>query len=338
MAIQIRNTEDILHRDTILSKITEFDIFKHYCPNFKELNIKFCSDLRVDSTPTVSIVFYKKGLLYRDFGSGQTLSCFDYVMHKFNLSYVGALKKISIDFGLGLTGEVTEPVAITYGKIEEPEPSKATVIRVKRRPWNEEDKNFWTQFGISKKTLLTFEVYPIQYYWLNETRFKSHSLSYVYVFTTGYKIYSPYETDTKWFSSAGKECVQGYQNLPEKGNIVVITSSLKDVMSLYELGYSSVALQSEMEMPSQDLIDDLRSRFNYVLLLYDNDFDKGEKNPGQTMAIKICDKYNLINICIPTIYQSKDVSDLIKNCDKETANNIILNNLPWKVRTTLTKK
>ncbi len=109
-------------------------------------------------------------------------------------------------------------------------------------------------------------------------------------------------------------------------------------MVLYEIGYNSIALQSEMEVPSQELIDDLRSRFNYVLLLYDNDFHKGDKNPGQQMAAKICDKYNLINICIPDFYKSKDVSDLVRDYDKDTANNIILNNLPWKIRTTQTKK
>ena len=338
MAIQMRNAEDVLHRDTILSKITEFDIFKHYCSPFKDLGLKFCSDLRSDSAPTVGIVSYGKGLLYRDFGSGDSMSCFDYVMHKFNISYVDALKKISIDFGLGLTGQITEPVAVTYGEQVVPVEKPPTIIRVKRRAWNLEDKNFWTQFGISKKTLLTFGVYPIQYYWLNDARFKSHTISYVYVFTTGYKIYSPYETDTKWFSSASKECIQGYDQLPPQGEIVILTSSLKDVMTLYELNYSSVALQGEMEMPSEELINDLKSRFKHVLLMYDNDFNKVNKNPGQQMAAKICDKYNLINVCIPSLYESKDVSDLVRDHDKETANNIILNNLPWKVRTTLMNK
>lgn len=338
MAIQIRNAEDTLHRDTILSKVTEYDIFKHYCSPFKEFGVPFCSDIRVDSSPTVSIIPYGKGLLYRDFGSGHSLSCFDYVMRKHNISYIESLKKISRDFGLGLTGEQTESVAVVHKVVATIDPKPPTVIRVKRRDWNEDDRKFWTQFGISKKTLLTFKVHPIQYYWLNEARFKSSTLSYVYVFSTGYKIYSPYDTDTKWFSSASKECIQGYDQLPEKGEIVILTSSLKDVMSLYELNYPSVALQSEMEVPSQDLIDDLKSRFTYILLLYDNDYDKGDKNPGQTMAVKICDKYNLINICIPDLYESKDVSDLIKNHDKDIANNIILNNLPWKIRTKVMKK
>ena len=34
MGVDARNSEDYLHTDVILSKITEYDIFRHYCPAF----------------------------------------------------------------------------------------------------------------------------------------------------------------------------------------------------------------------------------------------------------------------------------------------------------------
>ena len=64
--IKGRRSEDHLHTDVLLSKISEYDIFKYYCPNFIELSKKFCSDLREDQKPGVSIVYWKGKLLYKD--------------------------------------------------------------------------------------------------------------------------------------------------------------------------------------------------------------------------------------------------------------------------------
>ena len=78
MAITSRSSEDHLHTDVILSRITEYDIFMYYCPNFKELKKKFNSDLREDRSPTVSIIPYNGKLLYKDFGNSEhTFDCFN---------------------------------------------------------------------------------------------------------------------------------------------------------------------------------------------------------------------------------------------------------------------
>ena len=63
--IKNRNSDEHLHTDIILSKITEYDIFKYYCLNFRDLGKKFCSDLRSDKTPTVAIVMWNNKLLYK---------------------------------------------------------------------------------------------------------------------------------------------------------------------------------------------------------------------------------------------------------------------------------
>ena len=44
---------------------------------------------------------------------------------------------------------------------------------------------------------------------------------------------------------------------------------------------------------------------------YDNDF-RSLENPGQTMALKICEKFKYSNIVIPDHYGCKDPSDLVK--------------------------
>ena len=155
-----------------------------------------------------------------------------------------------------------------------------------------------------------FGVEPISHFWINNNRFTCKSISYAFRFKNRYKIYSPYEEKNKWLSNTRKTDIQGYNQLPYKGEHLIITSSLKDVMCLYELGYPAIALQSEMQIPEEKLISELKSRFTTIDVLYDNDFDK-ETNPGQTVAKKICDLYGFKNICIPDEFKSKDPSDLV---------------------------
>ena len=177
---------------------------------------------------------------------------------------------------------------------------------------------------ISKKTLIKFAVEPISHFWVNNNRFTCKSISYAFKFKNRYKIYSPYEEKNKWLSNTNKTDVQGYNQLPNKGERLIITSSLKDVMCLYSAGYHAIAMQSEMQTPNEKLISELKQRFNTIEILYDNDFDKVD-NPGQSMAKKICDLYGFNNICLPETFESKDPSDLVSKENSFNELKIILN-------------
>ena len=172
-----------------------------------------------------------------------------------------------------------------------------------------------------------FGVQPIDYFWINEARYRCHTPSYVYNINGRYKVYRPFETEGKWYSNTSKDDIQGWRQLKDNGDIVILASSLKDVMCLNVLGYEAIALQSEMQMPSEELIKQLSERFTVVAVLYDNDFEK-DANPGQTMANKICSEFNLINIILPAHYKSKDISDLMRDHGVEVAEKIVKIQLP----------
>tara|TARA_Y100000401_G_scaffold40130_1_gene30506 strand:- start:987 stop:2060 length:1074 start_codon:yes stop_codon:yes gene_type:complete len=312
--IKSRSSNDHLHSDVILTKISEYDIFKYYCPNFIALNKKFCSDLRKDQNPGVSIVYWKGKLLYKDFGfPDHTFDCFNYVKYKYSCNFIEALTIIDNDFNLGLASKNSTNL-FTMGYMppvtnKKPVAQKVTIIRKKSRPWSKADKLFWERYLITKKTLLKFDVSPISHYWINENRFSCGEVTYAYKIGNKYKIYAPNEK-YKWSSNTTNKHVQGYKQLPDTGDLLILTSSLKDVMCLYEMGIPAVALQSEMVMPDEKLIDHLKSRFKRIAIFYDNDFDN-PNNPGQTMAEKIRQKYMFPNIVIPDIYHCKDLSDYI---------------------------
>lgn len=326
--IESRSSDAYLHKDSILCRISEYDIFRYYCHNFKNFGDKFCSELREDRSPTCSIIPFNGKVLYKDFGSGDSHDCFSYVQAKFGLTFSEAMRVIDTDFGLGLqSGSVIKSqVAITYGNQQVIE-RRPTKLAKRARKWSEEDKNFWSQFHISKRLLTKFGVEPIDYFWINEARYRCHTPSYVYNINGSYKIYRPFETEGKWYSNTSKDDIQGWEQLKDNGDIVILASSLKDVMCLNVLGYEAIALQSEMQMPDATLINQLRGRFEVVAVLYDNDFEK-ETNPGQTMANKICSEFNLINIILPAHYKSKDISDLIRDHGIEVAEKIVKIQLP----------
>ena len=305
--ITSRPSNDILHTDTILEKITEFDIFKYYCSVFIELNKKFCSELREDRKPSASVVTYNGNLLYKDFGHPEhTFNCFGYVQFKYGITFTDALVKISSDFNLRLAitnGATQSKTPKLYGK--QIVDKKVTIIKIKVRDWDTNDANFWKPFNISKKILCTFVVKPISYYWINENRFKAKTPTYAFRFNNKFKIYAPYETNNKWFSNTNKNIVQGYDQLPDKGNVLYITSSLKDVMCLHAMQLRGIALQSEMQLPSKLQMQLLQGRFKKIVIFYDND------TPGQSMAAKICSEYNLDNLYIPNDWGAKDVSDAV---------------------------
>ena len=72
--IQSRQDNSIrifIDKDVLFSKISPYQVFKHFCPPFEKAGKKFKSDLRKDSTPTVSIAFIKDTLIYKDFGNDE---------------------------------------------------------------------------------------------------------------------------------------------------------------------------------------------------------------------------------------------------------------------------
>ena len=93
-----------LTTDSIMDKISEYDIYKFYMPhqNWK-INVVTYSPFRNEKHPSF-IIGYKGGALrYIDFGdSSRKGGCFDFVMMLFNISLREALVMIDKDFDLGI--------------------------------------------------------------------------------------------------------------------------------------------------------------------------------------------------------------------------------------------
>ena len=302
--IHTRHSEDSLTKDTILNKVSEYQIFKYYCAYFEDPSKRFKSDLRKDNNPTVSISLLNGRLRYKDFGCPEhSFDCFGYISYKYNLNYNESLIHVDRSFSLGLSAGVrsTGTVQKVDPKIQE---KTRAQIKVRLRPWNKEDADYWKQFYISKKLLCIFDVKPITHYWINEKRFSCNSISYRYRFDCGYKIYRPLESDFKWsltwvrnaFKAIGnflKLVIKYFSQVPSRMLCVW------RILVIHPLLFSQKCL-CQVKKP----LKKSKRASKKVIVFYDNDFEKAS-NPGQTMAAKICSKYDLTNLKIPSHYKSK---------------------------------
>ena len=269
----------------------------------------FVSPLRVDHKPTCS--FYRgRQLYFKDFATGECLSFENVVMKKYGCNYHEALKIIATDFGI-IDG--SKPKIVPIQPIFKKE--KKTIIQIEAKSFTKEELEWWEQFGITKNILTKYRVYSCKTVFLNgriESIYDSKCPSYGYYFGNEegrelWKIYYPYRKNFRFIGNIKTTTIQGYNQLPKKSKLLVITKSLKDCMVLYNLGIAAIAPQSETQFIQDNVLEVLKKRFKHIVLLFDND------KTGLEFTNKIKRKYKWITpMIIPLKYKAKDISDFYK--------------------------
>lgn len=304
--------------EEILSKVSDYQIFKYYCENFEEIDKSFKSSLYSDRNPGCRIYVNGSGqLMYKDFGNGDHFSPINYVMAKYRCNFQEALNIIANDFNIKKIDPKIPVEIILANDLGHARPMTKvkTGITIQPQPFNSTDAEYWEQFGIQLTTLLKYNVFSCKtvYVYKGDSSFSleysKNNPIYAYRFNSGneyhYKIYRPYaEKKKKWLFNGGSDNIEGYDQLPSKGKILIITKSLKDCICYNELGYAAISLQGEHNQLKNSLLDKLYKRFDYIILNYDNDED------GKKATEKIA---SIHNIPYFYIHGAKDLSDLIKN-------------------------
>jgi hypothetical protein len=319
--------DPLVTKDEILETgVTEYDIFRLYLPNFI-LDTANKSPFRDDSVPSFGVTMRTGFLYWRDFATGESGNIWTLIARLFSTDYTGALKIIAKDLGIR-NGTDFKKISENVKSFPIPE-RKQIELGIRTRGWKLNDKEYWTQYGINRSTLEKYLVSPIDYMFFNEHPVKAERHAYVYrelkddILT--FKIYQPYSKDRKWISNNNQSVWEGWSQLPETGDNLIITSSRKDLMSIIDsTKIPSISLQGESMMPKHHVVKQLVDRFNKVYVLYDNDFTN-PKNPGRALGNKIATEFGLTQIEIPEEYLSKDFSDLVKNHGKINASNVLQN-------------
>lgn len=284
--------------DSLLAKVTQEQIIVYYLGMQIDLNRVFSSPFRTDANPSCAFYYGKTGRLYlHDFSEGKFYSFMDIVMKKLKCNYYKALKDVernisSISY---FTPTVAEKIPIVY-----------TYTSCKFQD------TYFAKHDISRATLTKFNVKLVGEVFRNDelwARSTKEDPVYVYEINDRCKVYRPLTKNKKdkWRSNSIFSDVYGLKQLPRKGKLCIITSSVKDMMVLYEHGFPAICFNSE-GIPQRGesaetlraVVDSIKSRFDYVISLFDND-DAGIKN-----AYILYDKYDVPSMFI---LKKKDVAD-----------------------------
>lgn len=301
-------------KDFILSKVNQESIMQHYTGQDVNSKKLFTSVLRTDNHITVGYYKSRSGILYmHDFATNEHLDCWNVVMKLFNCSYYQALDIIAKDFGL-IEGNHQISTFKVIPEIKETESAK---IQVQIKDYTQEELDWWLQFGINKKLLKKYHVYSLQHVFLNgELKFTSSPKCPIYGYYFGkdkngedkFKIYFPFRKEFRFLNNVNKKTLQGYKQLPKTGNLLVITKSMKDCISLHSFGIAACAPNSETLFINDKQLEEFKNRFNHILVIYDQD------RSGRYNMSKIRKLYPELNyFVIPKNYGSKDFSDLVRD-------------------------
>jgi hypothetical protein len=312
-----------LTKEHLMKQVSDVQIYQFYLGQEIGIQSSISSPFREDKNPSFGFFIGISGeICWKDFKIG-TGDCIDFVKQMFGLNFNEALVKIVQDFDLTDEFEF-KPLDVPKTNNEKIQVDRMNSVKrlsefkridIKTRKAQLYDIEFWLRFGITKQTLIQYNVTPIEYYFINGNIIKTDKYAYAFIeFKDGketYKIYQPFNKEYKWINNHNDSVWQGWVQLPEEGGRLIITKSLKDVMSINEvLNTPAVALQSESVLPKEKIVAELHSRFDEIYIFYDNDFDK-DKNWGEIYSKRLASEFHFYHVQIPDKYKCKDFSDLV---------------------------
>lgn len=293
------NKNGKLTKEFILDTYSEYDIYAFYLGHSFNVGEVFNSPLRVDKTPSFGIFKAKNGsLLFKDLSTGESGNCFKFIQLK---EQKKTLQHVLIDIYLKMFLKKVAPSNYI------PQHKDKVNISIFKGKWADYDLEYWSKFNITEDILNYYNVYKAYKVYKDDDLIMTHNRLnpiYAYKIFNSYKIYRPLaEKDKKWAGNCSLYDIGGYQQLPEQGDLLIISKALKDVMFWYSLGYSAVCPSSETASIPEHIIDILKSRFKTIIICLDND------TPGINAAKKLSKKHNLPYTHIPTDIEEKDLTD-----------------------------
>lgn len=333
----INLNKTFITKQDILKQYTDLDVYRLYMDEDVSFKGNMSSPLRKDVKPSFGFFMGESNeICFNDFVHG-TGDFVKFVMLKFNLSWFEALSKIALDLGIA-DDYIVKNTFKTNVKTNSFSTSREELIKEHNaktlgktsREWTLKDLSFWNQYGITKNTLDLYRVCPVSYLHvgINKTIIPADPLAYSYTELKDgketFKIYQPENEFYKWLNNHDEAVWQGWEQLPKSGEQLIITKSLKDVMSIRDVvGIPAVSLQTESAIPKEHVLEQLKSRFDTVYILYDNDFDK-PVNWGRQFGQKIAEHFSLWQIEIGEELHVKDFSDLVKVHGEKIAREYLL--------------
>jgi len=325
----------------ILDRVREEDIFeKYFGPVVFEQNV--INYARDDDSPGCRFYIHKTTgrIRFKDFGRGYNWDCFEAAQNNGitrSLDFIPLLKKIAHDFNLLKRKATKEELLEVKRSYEIRREIANNVIKkkiiitdaTKKMNWNQ--RKFWDRFEVIQTDLEPFYVYNyrdayVRYWYADGTTSNTsiytdrHEIKFAYYLGEGeFKLYFPNRSKAEAkFMQTRADLIQGWHQLPDIGELVIITKSFKDVIVLRTMGFYAIAPSSESVLLPKEIMQKLFNRFERVYILFDNDF------AGMRATVKYLLAYEEL---IPILYakgQPKDTADNVEEFGREVVKENLL--------------
>ena len=294
-----------------LSDIDEGSLVSTYL-GVNKIPSLICSPLRKDKNPSLGLFSPDgKKVYWTDFGTKEKGSIYDLLALMWHCSFKEVLERISREYThlKLLKIQKNSQIIKSYAK-------NNSILQCRIREWRKYDIEYWESYGISLDWLKYAEVYPISHKIIikNNKRYVMGADKYAYAFVEHkennltIKIYQPFnKKGFKWANKHDRSVISLWTKIPDKGDKLVICSSLKDALCLWaNTGVPAIATQGEGYSMSDTAIRQLKDRYKEIYILFDND------KAGLEDGIKLANSTGFKNIILPQFDGGKDVSDLFK--------------------------
>ncbi len=298
--------------DSILEKISDYDIYKMYMPhqNWK-INVVTYSPFRNEKNPSFIIGYRGGALRYCDFGdSSKKGGCFNFVMMLFNVGLNDALLMIDRDFDLGIiSGSSTKNYERIVSDYAQPTATskREFFIQVKTRKFTHEELAYWNAYYQDIDDLRANNVYSIDTVYLNKQKFplKDSELRFGYLYEGHWKIYRPFaDKKNKWMpNNVPITMMDGLDDIRDC-DVAFINKSKKDYMVMKKIFPCCCAVQNEgMGCFSEENVEYIKENSERQILSFDSD-ETGVKN-----SQLVTNRYGFEYCNVPRIYLDEGIKD-----------------------------
>ena len=201
-------------------------------------------------------------------------------------------------------------------RIEENTQNKKKWYKLYEQVFPNHEIAYWMKYGITAKTLQRFSVKSLLRYEALSNQGKQYTLlstkeepMFCYMMGDFVKVYRPFSKLRFVYGGEKREdYIFGFEQLPNKGDILFITGGEKDVLSLSAHHFYAICFNSETATIPESIIESLQLRFRHIIILYD--VDETGIREAQRQADLLA-QYNVLTLLLPLqgIKNEKDISD-----------------------------
>ena len=176
--------------------------------------------------------------------------------------------------------------------------------------------SYWLKYGITTKTLQRYNVKSLVRYEALSNQGKTYTLlssqdepMFCYMMGDFVKVYRPFSKLRFVYGGEKREdYIFGFEQLPNKGDMLFITGGEKDVLSLSAHHFHAICFNSETATIPENVIESLQLRFRHIIILYDTDETGVREAQRQVDQLS---QYNALTLLLPLqgIKGEKDISD-----------------------------